>query len=247
MLYTLLTELQGNLMCDLTAAQTCSQWTVSICNGLVIVGVYFFFLFVLLSAFKLDFLAMFAVPFLWIFLWRLCYGYSWTCVPLLPVCLLEDIYTTTAAVFPKHINIPMVLYHNYTCRDQELVDPACLKTCQDQPFGYVDLNSVVVWIFAETGTNTSGPLAFARRLPGVNASVLNEQLLRAVKVLEDNDASFIMANRLCAAVNSFRLVPYVGAFLLACTLLVLIVRIALALFFGTFTGAFAVFLPSFTR
>ena len=190
---------------------------------------------------------MFAVPFLWIFLWRLCYGYSWTCVPLLPVCLIEDIYTTTEAVFSKHITIPMVLWHNYTCRDQAYVDPVCLKTCQDPLFGYVDLNSVVVWIFAETGTNTSGPLAFARRLPGVNDTVLNEQLVRAVKVLEDNEDGYVLANRLCAAINSYRLVPYIGAFLLACALLVLFVRIAIAIVFGTFTGAFAVFLPSFMQ
>jgi len=88
-------------MCNLIAVQTCSKWNVSIGNGLLVVSTYFFVIFLLLSAFKLDFCAVFAVPFLWVL--RLCCGYSWTCVPLLPPCLIEDIYTTTQALFPKHI------------------------------------------------------------------------------------------------------------------------------------------------
>ena len=49
-----------------------------------------------------------------------------------------------------------------------------------------------------------------------------------------------MVNRICPA-------TYIGALLLACTLLMLFVRIAVAIVFDTFTGAFAVFLPSFMQ
>jgi len=246
-LYSIIDELQGNLMCDLNAVQTCSKWNVSIGNGLLVVSSYFFVIYVLLSAFKLEFLAVFAIPFLWVFLWRLCYGYSWTCVPLLPPCLVEDIWRTTLAVFPKHLEIPQPLWQNAACADVAPINASCLKTCQDEPFGFVDLQSVVAWVLAETGSNASTAISVVRRLPIFNESVFALQIVVAEKVITDDVPGFVTAHRLCAAINSYRLVPYIFVVALAATLFILMVRIALAVFFGTFTGAFAVFLPSFTR
>jgi hypothetical protein len=246
-LYSIIDELQSNLRCDLNAVQTCSKWNVSIGNGLLVVGSYFFVVFLLLNAFKLDFLAIFAVPFLWVFLWRLCYGYSWTCVPLLPPCLITDIATTTVALFPKQIAIPQPLWQSAQCADANVINASCLRTCQDEPFGFVDLQSVVAWVLAETGSNSSTAISVVRRLPIFNESIFAVQILVAEKVIADNIADFVPAHRLCAAINSYRLVPYLFVAALAATLFILMVRIALAIFFGTFTGAFAVFLPSFTR
>ena len=246
-LYSIIDELQSNLRCDLNAVQTCSKWNVSIGNGLLVVGSYFFVIFLLLNAFKLDFLAIFAVPFLWVFLWRLCYGYSWTCAPLLPPCLITDIAATTVAIFPKQIEIPQPLWLHAQCADTAPINASCLRTCQDEPFGFVDLQSVVAWVLAETGSNSSTVISVVRRLPIFNESIFAVQILVAEKVIADNIAGFVPAHRLCAAINSYRLVPYLFVTALAATLFILMVRIALAIFFGTFTGAFAVFLPSFTR
>ena len=66
-------------------------------------------------------------------------------------------------------------------------------------------------------------------------------------MLDDNDPGLVGSNRLCAAVNSYRLVPYVVGLSVTLALAVLLLRIALAMLFCAFTGAFAVFLPSFTR
>jgi len=78
-------------------------------------------------------------------------------------------------------------------------------------------------------------------------SLFLEQILRSSKVLDDKDLGLVGSKRLCAAVNSYRLVPYVAGLAVALALAVLLLRIALAVLFGAFTGAFAVFLPSFTR
>jgi len=245
--YSIFYEIENNIVCDLEAVQTCSKWTVSMGHGLVVVFVYFFVLIVLLSAFKLETFSMFAVPFLWIMLFRVCYGYSWTCAPLLPLCLFEDLYTTISAVFPKHLQIPQPLWRDTSCADLGLVEPSCLKTCQDEPFAFNDMQSVVAWALAETGANVSQAVSVARRIPTVNATVLREQLLRSEKVLQDKDDSLVSSNRLCAAINSYRLVPYIALAFLALALLVVVLRVVLSLCFSAFTNAFAVFLPSFTR
>ena len=246
-LYSVFYEIENNIICDLEAVQTCSKWTVSMGHGLVVVFVYFFVLIVLLSAFKLENFSMFVVPFLWIMLFRLCYGYAWTCAPLLPVCLLEDLYSTVSAVFPKHLQIPQALWRDTTCADVGVVEPSCLKTCQDEPFAFTDVQAVVAWALAELGANVTEAVSVARLIPMFNTSVLREQILRNDKVLEDEDASLVSSNRLCAAVNSYRLVPYMALLFLALALSFIALRIAVSLFLSAFTGAFAAFAPSFTH
>jgi len=105
----------------------------------------------------------------------------------------------------------------------------------------------VLWVLAETSSNSSTVMLIMRQLLIFNETVFAEQILLAEKVIGDNIPGYVMANRLCAVINSYRLVLYVFAVALAATLFILMVRIALTVFFGTFTGAFAVFLPSFTR
>jgi len=245
--YSFLFEVEHSLACDLAAVQTCSKWTVRMGHGLIVVLVGYLAFVVLLTAFRLETFAVFVVPFLWLFLWRLCYGFSWTCVPLLPVCLVEDIYTTVGELFPKQILIPQTLWLNASCADQAVVRAACLKTCQDEPFAYTDLQAVLAWGLAETGANATQAASVTSRVLLVNSSRLLEQILRSGKVLDDNDPGLVGGNRLCAAINSYRLVPYVAALAVALTLAVLVLRIALAVLFGAFTSVFAVFLPSFTR
>jgi len=163
------------------------------------------------------------------------------------VCLVEDIYTTVGELFPKQILIPQTLWLNASCADQAVVRAACLKTCQDEPFAYTDLQAVLAWGLAETGANATQAASVTSRVLLVNSSRLLEQILRSGKVLDDNDPGLVGGNRLCAAINSYRLVPYVAALAVALTLAVLVLRIALAVLFGAFTSVFAVFLPSFTR
>jgi hypothetical protein len=246
-LYSFLFEVQDNLMCDIEAVQTCSKWTVSMGNGLIVVLVLYLALVVLLTAFRLETFAVFAVPFLWLFLWRLCYGFSWTCVPLLPVCLVEDLYTTISSIFPKQILIPQALWLNTTCADQAVVRAACLKTCQDEPFAYSSLQAVLAWGLAEAGADAAQATRLVPVVLRFNTSLFLEQIMRSSKVLDDRDPGLVGSNRLCAAVNSYRLVPYLAGLAVMLTLTVLLLRIALAILFGVFTGAFAVFLPSFTR
>jgi len=127
------------------------------------------------------------------------------------------------------------------------VRAACLKTCQDEPFAYTSLEPVLAWALAEAGANATTAAARLSSVLPLNSSLFLEQMLRGAKALDDNDAGLVGGNRLCAAVNSYRLVPYAAALAVALALSLLVLRVALAVLFGAFTGAFAVFLPSFTR
>jgi len=55
-------------VCNLATVQTCSKWTVSMGNGLIVVLVFYLTFVVLLTALRLEMFAVFAVPFLWLFL-----------------------------------------------------------------------------------------------------------------------------------------------------------------------------------
>jgi len=111
-LYSVFFELQQNIKCDLEALQTCSNWRVKMSNGIFVIGFYFVGWYLVLKAFRLEMVIFVSIPFFGIMLLRLCYGYSWTCFPALPACLLEDIYTSIVFFFPKVILIPQTLWLN---------------------------------------------------------------------------------------------------------------------------------------
>ena len=224
--YSITEEIKDNLVCDLEAVQTCSKWSVSLRHGVLVVGFWFWLWFLVCAAFRLEILAALSLPWMGVMIFRLCYGYSWTCLPMVPSCFLEDVYQSISHYFPKMILIPQPLWRNATCADVGVIQAACLMTCQEAPFFYSSKQAVIAWILAEAGSSIADyVIDVCEVFPVVDPVQLRTDTLVKQKVVLDNEHGLMMSNRLCAAIGTYRLVPYVLLFLLLVTSLVLLIRV----------------------
>ena len=245
--YTLTEEISDQLVCDLEAVQTCSKWRVSLVNGIFVVGSWFFVWFLVCNALRLQLLAALSLPLFYVMLMRLCYGYAWTCFPLVPTCLLEDVYTSIQRFFPPMILIPAPLWRSAECADKAEITPNCLKTCQDAPFSYTSMQTVVAWILAELGSAVSTfVIDWAGKIPGVDVPQLRINVMVRAKALDDESHDLVMAHRLCAAIGSYRLVPYLVLLMLALVALTVVVQGLSTYIFSGFMIVGSVLVASFT-
>ena len=246
--YTLSLEITDQLVCDIEAIQTCSKWRVSLSNGIFVVGSWFFVWFLVCAAFRLQLLAALTLPLFYVILMRLCYGYAWTCFPLIPTCLLEDLYTSIIRFFPPMIIIPAPLWRSTACADQALIQPNCLKTCQDSPFLYTSLQSVVAWILAESGSTLAKmAIDLFESFPVLDVPQLRIDVAVRSKVIEDQNVDLLTGHQLCAAIGSYRLAPYLVLLMLSFVALAVLVQSLSTYIYSSFMIFGAVFVASFTE
>ena len=246
--YSITEDIKDSLVCDLEAVQTCSKWTVSLHKGLLVVGFWFWLWFLVCAAFRLEILAAMSLPLMGVLTLRLCYGYSWTCVPMIPSCFLEDVYQSISHYFPKVILIPQPLWRNATCADVGIVEVACLKTCQEAPFFYTSEQTVIAWILAEAGSSIADyVIDVFEVLPVVDPIQLRADTLVKQKVVLDNEHGLMMSNRLCAAIGTYRLVPYLLLLLIVISSLVFLIRALVTQGFLWLYMAGMVFVTSFVE
>ena len=246
--YSLSVVFTEGIVCDLEAVQTCSKWRVTLGNGMIITAVYFCVWFAVCSAFQLSFVSAVTVPVFGAALMHLCYGYSPTCVPMVPTCLLLDVYNTIAYLFPKQIQLPHALWRNATCAEAPSVDPACIRNCADAPLEYDSWETVLAWVCAETGGGFSDfTLKHVSTAPFVNTHSLRDQIALKTKVMLDAEQGLVDANRLCAVLTSYRMAPYLSIIVVAVASLAAVVRIALAMLSVTITLVVSVFVALFVE
>ena len=77
--------LQDSFVCDYESVQVCGRRRVTLEHGVVIIGVYVLAVYVVLALFGLGMLVALFAPLFGLGLLYLCYGYTWTCLPMLPV------------------------------------------------------------------------------------------------------------------------------------------------------------------
>ena len=246
--YSITEDIKDSLVCDLEAVQTCSKWTVSLHKGVLVVGFWFWLWFLVCAAFRLEILAAMSLPLMGVLTLRLCYGYSWTCVPMIPSCFLEDVYQSISHYFPKVILIPQPLWRNATCADVGIVEVACLKTCQEAPFFYTSEQTVIAWILAEAGSSIADyVIDVFEVLPVVDPIQLRADTLVKQKVVLDNEYGLMMSNRLCAAIGTYRLVPYLLLLLIVISSLIFLIRALVTQGFLWLYMAGMVFVTSFVE
>jgi hypothetical protein len=73
------------------------------------------------------------------------YGYSPTCVPAIPTCLLSDVFSLIDWLLPPNVQWPDPLTTKPNC-----ADASCLKSCTDDPVvGYNSFYAHAAWIMCE--------------------------------------------------------------------------------------------------
>jgi len=224
-IFSVASALNTSFSCPYEAVQTCSGWQVRLWQGLVIVIFYFCVVSLIINFVGLSFISALFVPFFSLFLWQLCYGYTWTCLPMIPVCAFQDLTESINILLPLTLELP---------DDLKKTDPACLelcpnsdifskrlcfrrypsanctKSCKDSPFAYTSASSVAAWIVVEIGpAATNYALNQSKFIPFFQYEKFKRELLSHTVTLQRGSEEFLRAHRLCAGLSSYMLFPYI--------------------------------------
>lgn len=255
-LFSVVSAANSSFTCSYEAVQTCSGWRVRLWQGIVVLVVYFSVAVVLLNAVGFTFISALLVPFFSAVLLQLCYGYQWTCVPMVPVCAWQDLHESLQRILPQTLEVPdelkntspecLVPCHNAS----ELCLPRyptalCTKSCKEAPFAYTSAGSVFAFALADMSTQaTDFVLANSHHVPFLEHAALNRQLEQHIVMRSRASDELLSAHRICAVLSAYMLVPYFLLLLLVLGLLLSLLSLVssqlfplLLLFFSLFTAA----------
>jgi len=251
--------------CPYEAVQTCSSWRVRLWHGFIIIFFYFSIAALSISATGLSFVSSILLANLFpLVLAQLCYGYTWTCVPMIPVCAWQDFTESVNALLPLSLDVPDDLKKTgLECRDysrclpstpclflHRYPAPECLKSCRDPPFAYTSASSVLAWGFAEIWLldprTTQYALNKSHHVPFFDHAHFNRLVKSHIVGLRRAGPEFNRAQRFCAGLSAYLLIPYLVLLLFAIAFLSALIPLLAAqlypfllLVFSLFTAASA--------
>jgi hypothetical protein len=218
-LFSLASAANASFTCPYHAVQTCSAWRVRLWQAVVIVVLYFSAAALLTGALGLSFVNGLLVPFFSLVTLQLCYGYTWTCLPMVPVCAWQDFTESIHTLLPLSLEIPDELKKlDARCLVagpalQRYPPPECLKSCRDAPFAYSSWRHVLAWWVADLGA-ADVVRANSHRVPLLDHAAFNQELASRASTLRRTSPDSVRAHRVCAALSSHLLIPYVILLLL---------------------------------
>jgi hypothetical protein len=218
-LFSLASAANASFTCPYHAVQTCSAWRVRLWQALVIVVLYFSAVALLTGALGLSFVNGLLVPFFSLVTLQLCYGYTWTCLPMVPVCAWQDFTESIHTLLPLSLEIPDELKkldaHCLVAGPalQRYPPPECLKSCRDAPFAYSSWSHVLAWWVADLGA-ADLVRANSHRVPLLDHAAFNQEIASRASTLRRTSPDSVRAHRVCAALSSHLLIPYVILLLL---------------------------------
>lgn len=207
--YTMIAELKDSFKCDIESVQMCSKWRVTFVNGVIVILLLAALAWLVLSVFGLGPLMVAALPLIPLAHLALCYDYKWTCLPLIPTCIVRDYIDTVSVLLPAQISpIPEALLKP-SCtrlfRRSLFISPSCLQSCADPPHAFTTWMAPLAWVVAEFGMSD---FLRAEILPAVpildTAPFALEMEKMAVALRDDNN---VVLHRVCAVLTAYRLVP----------------------------------------
>ena len=203
--------------CDYMAVQTCSKWRIHLFHGIIIVGVWFAGWFVLCSLLNLGFVAVMTLPAFTVVIMSVCYDYSFTCAPMVPVCLYEDIVAAWRMVLPHQMAVPgALLLDSDTCQHSaQNPTPACIRACSDPPLAFTSWYSPAAWIAVELGAQE---LPWLTWIPMLDRDAFDIELRLRLSIALDADDDFVTAHRICTVSTLHLLVPFLFAAFMAVVL-----------------------------
>jgi len=242
---------QNAFRCDLENVQMCYQWRVTLGNGIFIVLVMYSVAFIVAQSLGLTYVVILLLPLSFFFTLYLCYGYQWTCFPLIPTCLLGDIVNTLNSTLPAKIEpIPRVLLRPGTAcshaniKQLQRAPASCFVQCQDNPYRFDSYEAPLAWIVAELQMVVFFRDTILPILTFVDTATLEYHLKEkelAIKV-EDN----LVLYRACTVLTSYRLLPYLVIFGVIITAILTISRFFITYVYAATTLVGAIFVEAFT-
>ena len=238
--YSIASAANISFTCPYSAVQTCSAWRRRLWHAVVIVVLWFSAAYFVVNALGLSFVASLLVPMFSLVVLQLCYGYTWKCVPMIPVCALQDFSETVAFFLPLSLELPddLKLQHRH-CLDDSACDgsndnvcllplryppPRCLKSCRDTPFDFTSWRDVLAWTLADVGPWASISITQStQHVPLFDHQAFGKKIDKYKNTLQRTTADSVRAHRLCAVLSSYMLLPYVFIIML---LLVFVANLA---------------------
>jgi hypothetical protein len=194
------------VQCNFLRVQTCTErhsffWTAVQTLAVIVV------LAVLLKAAQVPYteVIMFAcaVP---VFMY-LTYGYSPTCLPLIPTCLLGDLFDLVDWMLPASVQWPDALVTEPGCDSIR-----CMRSCTDDPLvGFASYNDHAAWIMCEANPTWAVDTALS--------SMAGGNPLRMAILRKCPDPSTWSAQRVCFGITIVNSLPLIALFSLTLWLL----------------------------
>ena len=224
----LVRELRDSVKCDYIAVQTCSRWRVHLLHGILIAAAWFAAWGVLCAALGASFLATLTVPLFAVVVMTVCYGYQWSCAPMVPVCFFEDAVAAVRMLLPRQMAVPDALLFDSARCQQEAAAPSaqCIRSCMDAPLDFGSWYAPLAWLAAEAGLVE---LPWLRWVPMIDADALQLELGMRAAIFAGADNDLKTANRLCTVFSVHLLVPFFLFFMLGFILASAVLRSLAAL------------------
>jgi hypothetical protein len=221
-------EVPHVVRCDIKAVQTCYKWKKHALHVIAILAVYFLALYLVSLALGLGAPAILLLTLFPYAVMYMTYGFSPFCTPMVPVCIYDDFLWTARLLLPVHVELPLVMYKNVSCMPVRSapIQADCLRTCEDEVFGYSQWYTVFAWWGVEFNVHEF----LLRVVGGVPRVLVSEddydglaaQVALKARAMLDADEGLVLANRVCAFVGLYMALPYVFIFTLliyiACSL-----------------------------
>ena len=150
------------------------------------------------------------------------YGYSPACIPMIPLCALQDVVATISWLVPIRIEWPRILQKIPNCaQDTNIPYQDCFLRCSDPPFRFNTWETTVAWILCDYDPHW----AITHAMPWARDNNFNRlwfEIVDKYGVIQNEITGvttpldgMVEATRFCAVITCFNLTPYlfIGLFL----------------------------------
>jgi hypothetical protein len=252
-IYSIMFAAKESTICDYTAMQTCSKYNATQWQGFIIVSVWSMFIWIILQTFRVGFIfsMFYRIAFLLI-LYHLCFGYTWRCGPMVPICLWQDMYESMLVFFPRQYRIPDALIdeNKVECKmfigsENPTYPPyTCLLSCRNEPFLQKSWYDPLQWFVLEIGGVAEDWLQDnAELIPSWTGFNYNEFINRFKnrKFEFSNAVGDNSAQRMCAILSSYMLFPYILIFSIMLTYSIALIQLLTIQLFPTLLAVTSIF------
>ena len=202
------------IKCNFTRIQTCTDRR-SLFWSVVQTTVFLIVLAIAIKALQIPYADIFLLGFAMFMFLYVTYGYSPSCVPLIPTCLLRDLFEITNWLLPVSIQWPDSLVTQPNC-----MSVSCMRSCStDQIVGFASYNDHIAWIMCETNLKWAIDTALSMSMDNtIRMSILRKCIL----------PELIPAQRICFAITLVNSMPLLILFSIALWLLPSVLGLVIA-------------------
>lgn len=228
-------NLASFLTCDLEKVHYCTEYNRKLVHATILATVAYVFGVRIARLFGLPFVSMLfllAIPVIAMFY---SLGYSPFCFPMVPPCILREFVSVVDTLLPSNITLPVALELYPGCIDGEPLPAgvhmpvnvsaypedvrernrrvACLLSCFDAPHSYTRAEVSFAWWLCDTSLGLCSDLRariIEYGVPGLEN--MQRFLLEKAEIVVAGDPDLINAQRFCATLTLWMIVPWLVLF-----------------------------------